>query len=262
MALFTSGKKRPGLSANGHNGHAIAAAPPPAETLGGAGTLAQKRPPLRPSTLAIDLASDEYETPSYLRPFPQEVKRVGLIAGGGQFPILLAQAARSRGVEVTAFALKDFASDALQGHVDAIEWLELGALGKLIKRLKDLSLRQVAMVGRVAHANVLTYRHFDARAMKLLASALNRKADTLLELLCCELAKEGVEVLDSTFFLRSFLPKPGQITKKRKLSAREREDIDFRRSAGPPDRRHGHWPVDCREKKKWFLAVEGAEGNG
>jgi DUF1009 family protein len=80
-----------------------------------------------------------------------------------------------------------------------------------------------------------------------------------LELLCCELAKEGVEVLDSTFFLRSFLPKPGLITRKRKLSAREREDIDFgvplaRQIAG----------MDIGQsivvKEKVVLAVEGAEG--
>ena len=74
--------------------------------------------------------------------------------------------------------------------MDALEWVELGALNKLIDLLKKLGLNQVAMVGRVPHQSVLQYRHFDGRMLKLLASAINKKADTLLEILCRELATE------------------------------------------------------------------------
>jgi DUF1009 family protein len=203
--------------------------------------------------------STEYLTPPYLTPFPDEADRIGLIAGGGQFPILLASAARSRDVKVTAFAIKGFALPELASHVDAVEWIDLGALNRLIDLLKKLGLSKVAMVGRVPHQSVLQYRHFDTRMLKILASAINKKADTLLELLCRELSSEGIEVLDSTHFMKSFLPEAGMITKGRELTERERDDIEFglplaRQIAG----------MDIGQaiavKDRVVVAVEGIEG--
>jgi len=202
---------------------------------------------------------DEYRTPSYLLPPPEDLTRFGLIAGGGQFPLLLARAARSRNIEVVAFGLRNFADPALEQEANSVDWVELGQVNRLIELFHEKGITHVAMVGRVHHTSIFQYRHFDARALKMLASALNRKADTLLELVCLELAKENIEVIDSTLFMRTFMPKPGPLTTARELTAGEKEDIEF----GMPLARSVAG-LDIGQsivvKDKMVLAVEGAEG--
>ena len=56
------------------------------------------------------------------------MKTIGLIAGGGQFPILFARAARQNGVKVVAVALKGEADELLESEVDVCSWVSLGKL--------------------------------------------------------------------------------------------------------------------------------------
>jgi UDP-2,3-diacylglucosamine hydrolase len=83
------------------------------------------------------------------------------------------------------------------------------------------------MAGRVPHNSIFQYRHFDARALKLIAKAVNRKADTLLGAVTAELEREGIEVLDSSLFLKSLMPPPGLLTGDRQPTEGEQDDIDF-----------------------------------
>jgi DUF1009 family protein len=238
------------------SGEAAARVPPDDATGGSDATPASPAPA---DAVTVDDEQPTHQTPSYLTPFPQEIDRIAMVAGGGRFPFLLAQAARGKGVNVTAFAINDITDPTLEQQVDAIEWLELGQFGKLIDRMKELGLRRMAMVGRVKHTNIFKYRHFDKRAMKVLASAATMRADSLLGALCRELAKEGLEVLDSTMFIRSLMPPPGMVTTGRELTAEEREDIAF----GFPLARAvaGH---DIGQsiivKSRLVVAVEAAEG--
>jgi UDP-2,3-diacylglucosamine hydrolase len=158
---------------------------------------------------------------------PGRVSRIGLIAGQGDFPLLLARAARANGVEVTAFGIKGFASEEIEQAADKTIWFELGQLGRLIDLLHENKLNAVAMVGRVPHTSVLQYRHFDVRAVKLLAKAINKKPDSLLGAVTRELESENIQVLDSTVFLKSFMPEPGLLTPGRPPTGQEIEDIEF-----------------------------------
>jgi DUF1009 family protein len=154
-------------------------------------------------------------------------RRIGLIAGQGDFPKLLAQAARSNGVHVVMFALKNFAGPDIEEFGDETHWLELGQLGKAIDLMHQNDVRAISMAGRVPHQSILQYRHFDARAVKLLARSLNRKADSLLGAVAAEFKGEGIEVLDSSLFLKSLMPARGLLTPGRPLHADEQENVDF-----------------------------------
>ena len=153
--------------------------------------------------------------------------KIGLIAGQGDFPRLIAQAARSNGVEVVIFALKNFATADIESCADSVFWLELGQLGKAIELMHQNDVRSISMAGRVPHTSILQYRHFDKRAVKLLAKSLNRKADTLLGAVASEFQQEGIEVLDSSLFLKSLMPEPGLLTPKRSLTSEEQHNVDF-----------------------------------
>jgi DUF1009 family protein len=139
----------------------------------------------------------------------------------------MAQAARSNGVQVVIFALRSFATEEIAQLSDEVFWLELGQLGKAIELMKEHDVRSVAMAGRVPHQSILQYRHFDARAVKLLARSLNKKADSLLGAVASEFEREGITVLDSSLFLKSLMPASGLLTPRRPLTPEEQENVDF-----------------------------------
>ncbi|MCX7626185.1 MAG: UDP-2,3-diacylglucosamine diphosphatase LpxI [Candidatus Sumerlaeaceae bacterium] len=155
---------------------------------------------------------------------PQEI---GILAGAGDFPKLIAKAAASQGVRVFILGIKGFADHNLSDVASEIAWLELGQLNKAIELLHQHRISSLIFAGRVPHTTIFQYRHFDLRAMKLLAKAANRKADTLLNLLSEEFENEGIHVIDSSLFLKSLMPKPGLLTPRRPLTEAEIEDVEF-----------------------------------
>ena len=153
--------------------------------------------------------------------------RIGIIAGQGDFPLLIAKAARESGIEVVAVAISGFASPEIDAIASRTEWVELGQVGRTLAVLRENDVTAVAMAGRVPHASIFQYRHFDVRAMKLLAKAVTRKADALLGVVTQELEAEGIRVLDSSLFLKSLMPLAGLLTPARPLDERELADADF-----------------------------------
>ena len=186
------------------------------------------------------------------------MKKIGLIAGNGTFPILFAQEAKRQGETVIAVALKEEADPILEKSVDAITWLSLGQLNKTITYFKDQGVTRAVMAGQVKHTQLFRDIVPDLRVTKLLAKALNKKADTLLSAVTQEFEQEGIQFLPSTTYLDHLLCPSGSVT-KRKPSGAEQDDIAF----GLPLARHiagqdiGQTIV---VKDKTVVAVEAMEG--
>jgi UDP-2,3-diacylglucosamine hydrolase len=187
------------------------------------------------------------------------MRKVGIIAGQGDFPLLIARAARGAGVSVLVLGIKGFASEDLENCADTVCWMELGQLERAIELLKQHGVDSLVLAGRVPHTSIFQYRHFDRRAMKVLGRTLSRKADALLGALVDEFEREGIHVIDSSLFLKSLMPEPGLITARRPLTQRESEDVEFgfpiaKIIAGQDIGQ----TIVVREKM--VVAVEGAEG--
>ena len=154
------------------------------------------------------------------------MKKIGLIAGGGQFPILFARAARKNGVKVVAVALKGEADVLLESEVDVCSWVSLGKLGRMIETFQTAQVSEVAMAGAVAKTKLFSKIRPDWKAVRLLARMLHKKDDALLRAFTEELEEHGIKVRPSTLFLPELLALPGILT-RRKPNARERRDIEF-----------------------------------
>ena len=118
--------------------------------------------------------------------------RIGILAGAGDFPLLIAGAARSSGVEVIGIGIKGFASPDLEKCCDRTCWVELGQATQILNLLKRNDVTAVTLAGRVPHSTIFQYRHFDLRAVKMLARAVTRRADALLGTVTQELEGEGI----------------------------------------------------------------------
>ncbi len=151
-------------------------------------------------------------------------QKIGIIAGEGKFPLLIAKKAKEKGFDVFVICakdnavLEDFAAYAAKSTV-----LKLGQLGAAIKFFKQNEVKKVVMAGRVKHINIFSVMP-DLRAAKVLASVKDMRAESILGSTVGEFKKEGIEFAPSSLFLEDFIPHRGVLT-KRKPSQEEEENI-------------------------------------
>ena len=138
-----------------------------------------------------------------------EVERIGLVAGSGRFPVLFAETARRRGVEVVAVAHRGETDPALERVVSAIVWIHPGELDAMIKALQAAGIRRTVMVGGIAKPRLFRELRPDARAMRLLARLGKLRDDLVLRALAAELEAEGIAVVESTLYLQEIVPVAG-----------------------------------------------------
>jgi len=140
------------------------------------------------------------------------VERLGLIAGNGNFPLLFAREARSRGYVVTAVAHRDETDPALAALVDDLRWIRVGQVGRMINCFKRAGVSRAVMVGGINKVRSLASLRPDWRGLRLIAGAAGRGDDSLLRALAAELEGEGIEVVSSTLFLDRLLVEAGHVT--------------------------------------------------
>jgi DUF1009 family protein len=151
---------------------------------------------------------------------------IGLIAGNGIFPIEFAKAARQKGLNVVAVAHEGETSEDLAQWVDAIFWVKVGQLGKIIAIFKEQGVHDVLMAGGIKKTRLFGGAMPDLRGMALLAKMLYKKDDAMLRAVAGELESEGITVRESTLYLDNLLAPAGTLT-KRKPSKDELRDIEF-----------------------------------
>ncbi len=154
--------------------------------------------------------------------------KLGLIAGNGRFPLLVRDAARSRGFDVVVAAIKEEASPAIERDGVRVHWLSLGELSKLIETFQREGVTQAVMAGQVKHKQIFSSIKPDWRLAKLLLSLRTRNTDALIGAVAKVLADEGITLLDSTALLEPLLARAGVLT-RRAPNDRERTDIDYGR---------------------------------
>jgi UDP-2,3-diacylglucosamine hydrolase len=151
---------------------------------------------------------------------------LGIIAGNGVYPRLLADAARKAGVKkIIAAAFTDETDPVLVQHVDLIEWMRVGQLNRLLKFFNEHKVHHAIMAGQIAPKNLFDLRP-DWKALLLLGKLKERNAESIFAAIANELTRIDVELLPATTFLEDCLVPAGLIAGA-KLSRREEEDVDL-----------------------------------
>ena len=152
----------------------------------------------------------------------------GLIAGNGDFPFLVLEGARSRGIEMSVIAIREEASPALERTARRFHWISLGELSRGIDLLHQEGVKHAVMAGQVKHNKIFSSIRPDWRLAKLLLSLPSKNTDSLIGAIARVLQDEGIELVDSTKFLGPLLPLPGILTARAPDGA-ESADIDYGR---------------------------------
>ena len=151
---------------------------------------------------------------------------LGIIAGNGVYPRLLAEAARKAGVKkIVAAAFTGETDPALEQHADLLEWMRVGQLNRLLKFFHAQEIRHAMMAGQIAPKNLFDLRP-DWKALMLLGKLKQRNAESIFAAIAGELAKVNVDLLPATTFLEDSLAASGPISGP-KLSRNEEDDVDL-----------------------------------
>ncbi len=155
------------------------------------------------------------------------VKAVGLIAGEGKLPAILAQSAKDKGYRVVGFALSLTAAQQLEHFVDKIYQIAPGQLGRSRQLFDQESLKAAVLIGKVPKINLLRNIHkLDWTAIKVLSKLPNFNDDSIQFAVGDFMESNGVRVLTQSEFLRHLFPEVGVIT-KRQPTTEEYADINY-----------------------------------
>jgi len=184
--------------------------------------------------------------------------KIGIIAGGGQFPRLFAKAAHSQGLKVYAAAHHGETDESLADQVERLEWVKLGQLGKIIDFFKQNGVKKTVFIGSITKTNIFRDVRPDLKGLGLWNKINIKQDDAILRAVADRLEKDDIEVVASAGYVPELLFPKGIITKK-KPSKDQTNDIVFgwkiARSLGNLD--IGQCVV---VRNQTVLAVEAIEG--
>jgi UDP-2,3-diacylglucosamine hydrolase len=156
----------------------------------------------------------------------QQDEVLGLIAGGGKFPLMVAEAARKQGLRVVAVGHTGETDPALAEHVGVMVWVKLGQLGRLIQAFRKGGATRAVMAGTITKKRMFEHVLPDLKGLKLMSRLAVFHDDDILRAVAAELAREGIQIVSSVQYLPELLAPPGCLT-RRKPSRAEAEDIQF-----------------------------------
>jgi DUF1009 family protein len=170
------------------------------------------------------------------QPHPENAAPVGLVAGWGRYPLVIAQVLRQQHRPVVCLAVKDHADPALRELSDVYAEFGLGKLGASLRYFRRNGVTTATMAGKI-HKVLLfrtsfLWKHFpDWRCLRtfyphFISHRRDRKDDTLLGAIVDAFAEEGITMVPATDFLPEVLVKPGCLT-RRQPSRIEAIDIAF-----------------------------------
>ena len=154
--------------------------------------------------------------------------RWGLIAGNGRFPFLVLEGARSQGIEMAVIAIREEAAPELEQTAERLHWVSLGELSRTIELLHEEGVTRAVLAGQVKHNKIFSSIKPDWRLAKLLLTLPLKNTDSLIGAVARVLESEGIQLVDSTAFLKPLVPAPGILT-RRAPDAEEAADIAYGR---------------------------------
>jgi DUF1009 family protein len=151
---------------------------------------------------------------------------IGLVAGNGKLPVLVAKGMQEAGNRVVGIGHVGETQTRLKYHVDTLHWVSIGALGKIIDLLLQEGAQSAIFAGGISKKHFFSRAKPDLRAIKILGQLPDKKDDAILRAVAKEVESEGIRVKSPIAFLRGSMAPKGCWT-ERKPTEREERDIEF-----------------------------------
>jgi DUF1009 family protein len=163
--------------------------------------------------------------------------KIGLVAGWGRFPVLVAQSLKALGYEVHCVALVGHADPGLAAICDSHVRIGVARMGQHIRYFRRRGVTRATMAGKLFKDKLLFGRWgwlplvpdwttIRAFFPTFIQGRQDRRDDTLLGVIVNEYARGGIMMTPATDFAPALLAQPGQLT-RRGPTAAQKQDIAF-----------------------------------
>lgn len=168
------------------------------------------------------------ETLNKPKTFPErQIGTLGIVAGEGKLPSILAKSAKARGWKIVAMALGDTAKLLMEPHADVLHVIAPGQIGRNLKLMRQENVTAAVFIGKVPKITLLKHIHkFDWTAVKELSKLPDFSDDTIQFAVGDLVEAQGVPVLTQSEFLRELFPDYGVLTKRQPTVA-EYANIEY-----------------------------------
>ncbi|REK15618.1 MAG: LpxI family protein [Planctomycetota bacterium] len=167
---------------------------------------------------------------------PQVPSKVGLIAGWGRYPMVVAEALVRQGIGVYGLGIRDHCDPDLAKLCQEFDWIGLGQIGKVVRFFRRHGVTEATMAGKVHKVRLFTrwawlhhlpdwrglltyYPHFISRSR-------TTQDDSLLGTIVGSFGRAGITMKPATDFAPELLVKLACLTSRRPNAAQQ-QDIDF-----------------------------------
>ncbi len=158
---------------------------------------------------------------------------IGLLAGAGRMPLLVAQGVQRAGRRLAVVGLRGSVDRTLEAWADRFTLAGPTRLGTVIRAFQRWHVRRAVMIGHVNKGQMYSPARLvqflpDVRTARIWYGKLrgDKRDNAVLLAVADELAGEGIELIDSTTFCREHLAGEGVMT-RRAPSPEMRADAEF-----------------------------------
>ena len=152
-------------------------------------------------------------------------RRIGLVAGWGRFPLVVAHALVRQGYEVYCLGVKDHASPELAALCHDFQPIGVARLGQALRYFRRHGVVQARMAGKI-HKVLLFQRFYWLKHLPdltfigtfyphFISQTRDRKDDTLLGTIVDAFAQRGIQFAPATDFAPELLVTYGQLSGRR-----------------------------------------------
>jgi DUF1009 family protein len=137
---------------------------------------------------------------------------IGIIAGKGAYPRILAESARKQGVKrIFAVAFKKETGVDVEKYADEVEWVYIGQLRKMLEAFSKSGIKHVVMAGQITPTSLFKVR-MDSQMLNLLKQLPAKNAETIFGAVGNELCKQGIELIPASSFMEEHMPVAGLLS--------------------------------------------------
>lgn len=184
--------------------------------------------------------------------------KVGIIAGSGRLPIILAQEIKKSGKEIVCIGVTKDPEENLKNLASEFHHIGIGRVRKIIKILKENNVSEIIIIGKVSKSLLFKPMQFDTSAIRIISKLKNKSDISLFEAIADEFESYKLNLIDQRTYLGCLLPSKGVLT-KREPSKSEWQDIAYGMSLAGEIAKLGIGQTVV-VKEQSVIAVEAMEG--
>jgi DUF1009 family protein len=185
-------------------------------------------------------------------------RRIGIIAGSGEFPFVVLDEAQKLGYSSVVAGIRGEAEIGVKEKADIFEWIDMGNILSLISFFRKNDIQEAVFAGKVDPRNIYRKEKFDEASLKILAQSQERNPEAVIRAVIDFMTEGGIQVVDPRLFISSSFCEAGILTET-KPSPDVEENIVFgwKIAKNIADLDIGQTVI---VKDKAVVAVEGIEG--